>query len=72
MSSTAEDLWPLVAKLSRKERLRLARCALASVALPPDASDAERYLKIPVREGEFGSAGDDPLGWDGDGWAEFQ
>ncbi len=71
MHATAEDLWPLVAKLSRKERMRLARFALAAVALPPGTSDAERYLRIPVSKDEFASTEKDPLAWDADGWDEF-
>jgi hypothetical protein len=60
MELTADDLWPLVAKLPREERIRLARRALASVGAPdrpaPVAPDK------PVVDGA------DPLAWDAQGW----
>jgi len=34
------------------------------------AGDAERYARAPVTPGEF-SDGEDPLGWEGEGWDEF-
>jgi hypothetical protein len=72
MSMTAEDLWPLVEKLTRSERLKLARLALARVALPPGASDAQRYAACPPCADEFASEdADDPLAWEGEGWEEF-
>jgi len=69
---TADDLWPLVQKLSRRERLRLARLALTREALASDATDEERYQRLPPGEDEFVDAApdreDDPLGWDAEGW----
>ena len=44
---TAEDLWPLVQKLSRQERLRLARLALTRGAPSRDEQDVERYETLP-------------------------
>ena len=71
MSMTAEDLWPLVEKLTRAERLKLARLALARVDLPPGASDSRRYAACPPCADEFASESrDDPLAWEG-GWEEF-
>ena len=69
MSLTADDLWPLVAKLPRPERMRLAQLALAG-ALPTGARDASAYDEVPVRADEFGASDDDPLAWDAEGWDE--
>jgi hypothetical protein len=66
----AEDLWPVVAKMPRHERVRLARMALVKGNLSPEASDAERYSAVPVEEDEFDSADDDMMAWEGDGWEE--
>ena len=64
MSLTAEDLWPLVQKMSREEQLRLARRALASVGY-----DATAYARRPVRDEELSGGDDeDPLAWEGEGW----
>jgi hypothetical protein len=57
----AEDLWPLVQKLSRAERIRLATLALAA-----DSDDAA-YRANPPSTGEFSSE-EDSLAWDADGW----
>jgi hypothetical protein len=66
MDITADDLWPLVAKLPRAERLRLARLALARTTGP--ASDADAYARVPVARDEFLDEAEDPLNWDADGW----
>ncbi|MBI5490135.1 MAG: hypothetical protein HY907_00390 [Deltaproteobacteria bacterium] len=72
MAMTAEDLWPLVEKLPRAERLKLARLALARVALPPAATDAQRYAACPPCPDEFATEPDeDPLEWEADGWEKF-
>jgi len=72
MALTAEDLWPLVEKLPRGERVRLARFALSRVELPPGATDAQRYVAWPPRPDEFHSdTAGDPLAWEGDDWEEF-
>ena len=59
---TADDLLPLIAKLSSEERHRLLRLAFRQ-----GATDAEAYTAQPVTSDEFGSD-DDPLAWDRDGW----
>jgi hypothetical protein len=66
MELTADDLWPLVAKLPREEQVRLARRALAREA--GAAEEGETYRQAPVREDEFADENDDPLAWDADGW----
>lgn len=71
MVVSADDLWPLVQKLSREERVRLARMTLASTALAGDDTDAERYRAAPTRNGEFDEQEADPLGWDAEGWDEW-
>ncbi|MBL8113676.1 MAG: hypothetical protein JNK60_12380 [Acidobacteria bacterium] len=71
MDVTAEDLLPLVAKLSPEERARLSRMALLLGSPSRDAADALRYQTEPVRAGEFESI-EDPLAWDADGWDGFE
>ena len=66
MELTADDLWPLVAKLPREEQVRLARRALAREACA--AEEAETYRQLPVSQEEFGDETDDPLAWDAEGW----
>ena len=62
---TAEDLWPLVSKLSPEERMRLIRLALARGA----SSDAEIYRRTPPGTDEFSEhVEQDPLAWDAEGW----
>lgn len=60
MEVTADDLLPLVAKLSPEERSRLLRLALA-------AGDAAAYEAVPSGPEEFTDV-DDPLAWDAEGW----
>ncbi len=71
MDITAQDLFPLVLKLSRQERVRLARMAFSSAARDANA-DADAYLAQPVKPDEFGQADGDPLAWDAEGWEEFK
>ncbi len=60
---TAEDLFPLVDRLSPRERLRLLRL----ISLRSPAADRDAYLALPPRHDEF-SSDTDPLAWDADGW----
>jgi hypothetical protein len=66
MELTADDLWPLVAKLPREEQVRLARRALAREA--GAAEEAETYRQLPVGPDEFANETDDPLAWEAEGW----
>jgi hypothetical protein len=66
MELTADDLWPLVAKLPRAEQLRLARRALAREA--GAAEEAGTYRQLPVSQDEFSDEDDDLLAWDAGGW----
>jgi hypothetical protein len=59
---TADDLLPLIAKLSNEERHRLLR-----LAFPQGSTDADAYATQPVTPDEFGSD-DDPLAWEAEGW----
>ncbi len=61
---TADDILPLIAKLSDKERGRLLRLVLRR-----GNSDAEGYAARPVRADEF-SSDEDPLSWDAEGWED--
>jgi hypothetical protein len=63
---TAQDLWPLVTKLSHDEQVRLAKLALAAAARTP-AADAEQYRTSPAAVDEFSSA-DEALAWEAEGW----
>jgi hypothetical protein len=63
---TADDLWPLVSKLSPQEQVRLAKLALRAAALG-SADDAAAYAAAPVKPDEF-SSDDDPLAWEAEGW----
>lgn len=62
---TADDVLPLIAKLSPAERIRLFRLAKTV------ASDAEAYRASPPGKLEFG-ADDDSLSWDADGWENVE
>jgi hypothetical protein len=55
---TADDILPLVASLTPRERVRLLRL----IALPQD-SDATVYQSLPPSRDEF-SADEEPLAWD--------
>ncbi len=61
---TADDILPLIAKLSDKERGRLLRLVIRR-----DGSDAAAYLAQKVRDDEF-SSDDDLLSWDAEGWED--
>ena len=66
---TAEDLWPLVQKLSHDQQVRLAKLALKAAA-QSGGSDAESYRASPPGREEFSSE-EDPLAWEAEGWDEF-
>jgi hypothetical protein len=63
---TAQDLWPLVTKLSHDEQVRLAKLALAAAGRAPSA-DMLQYTASPPGAEEF-SITEDALAWDSDGW----
>lgn len=65
---TADDLWPIVKKLSREERLRLANLVLQT-SRSGGPEDRARYRNQPPSSGEFGSD-EDPLAWESDGWED--
>jgi hypothetical protein len=65
---TARDLWPLIQRLPREERLRLAKLALRSAAEEGGAEAA--YAQAPAGTDEF-SSDEETLAWDADGWEEF-
>jgi hypothetical protein len=65
---TARELWPLIQRLPREERLRLAKLALRSAAEEGSAEAA--YAEAPVGTDEF-SSDEESLAWDADGWEEF-
>jgi hypothetical protein len=60
---TAEELLPLVDRLSPKERARLLKLMAASAA----ASGAAAYSTVPPSVDEFGIE-DEPLAWESNGW----
>ena len=62
---SADDILPLVAALTPKERVRLLRM-IAS----PQGADADIYRSMPPSRDEF-SADEAPLAWDAEGWEEF-
>lgn len=62
----AEDLLPLIAKLPRDQRVRLAKLALSAAG----TGDAAVYAAVPVAADELASD-EDSLGWDAEGWDEF-
>ena len=61
---TADDLLPLVARLSPQERVRLFRLLKSS------GTDAAAYIAAPPHRDEF-STDQDPLEWDAEGWESF-
>ena len=69
MPLTAQDIWPLVEKLSPAERVRLVAMASA-MDTSESATDASRYSAAPARPGEF-DADTSGLGWEAEGWDEF-
>ena len=58
----ADDLIPLIAKLSLRERRRLLR-----LALNQGLDDGQAYASLPPRDAEFLSD-DDLLSWEAEGW----
>ncbi len=63
----AEDLLPLIAKLPREQRVRLARLVLAAAS---SGDDRAAYAAHPVAPGELADD-DDAIAWEGDGWDEL-
>ncbi len=66
---TAEDLWPLVQKLTHDEQVRLAKLALRAAARSGEP-DAATYRANPPGRDEFSSE-EEPLAWEAEGWDEF-
>lgn len=64
----ARQLWSLIRRLPREERLRLAKMALRSAA--EEGDDDAAYADAPVGPEEFSSE-DESLAWDAEGWEEF-
>ena len=62
---TADDIIPLIAALTRKERERLLRLIAA-----PEGSDASTYRSEVPPNDEF-STDDESLAWDAEGWEDF-
>lgn len=69
MHVTVEDLLPLVAKLTREERVRLSQLALQVTAEEEKTAVVEAYRASPVLDQEFGDS-EDPLSWDAEGWED--
>ncbi|WP_375766744.1 hypothetical protein NR798_34370 [Archangium gephyra] len=67
---TAQDLWPLVQKLSRDEQVSLAKLALRAAAQSGSSSDAESYRAASPSVDEFSSQ-ELQLAWEAEGWEEF-
>lgn len=65
-SVKADDVFPLVAGLNARERVRLLRL----ITRQQDADDAAVYRALPPGRDEFGSD-EEPLAWEADGWDEF-
>ena len=64
---TAQDLWPLVLKLTHDERVKLVQLALRAATA---ADDAAAYQATPPAPDEFSPA-DEPMAWEAEGWEEF-
>jgi hypothetical protein len=62
---TVEELLPLVAGLTPRDRARLLRMIAAS----PEVSAAAAYKVMPPSADEF-SSDEDPLAWEANGWEE--
>jgi hypothetical protein len=63
---TVEDILPLVAGLTPRERVRLLRLIAAS----PGVSAAMAYAAVPPGGDEF-STDQEPLEWEAEGWEEL-
>jgi hypothetical protein len=62
---TADDLLPLIAKLSSAERRKLFGL------IQKVGNDVEAYRAVPLARGEF-SSDEDTLAWDADGWEDVR
>jgi len=62
---TADDILPLVACLTPRERSRLLRL----ISVPPEADDGDNYRALPPLREEF-SSDEEPLSWDAEGWED--
>ncbi|MHB8800275.1 MAG: hypothetical protein ACYDBY_17645 [Thermoanaerobaculia bacterium] len=71
MHVTVEDLLPLVAKLTRDERIRLAQLALQFTGSEEREASAAAYRKSSALAHEFADL-EDPLSWDADGWEDAE
>jgi hypothetical protein len=71
MPVTVEDLLPLVAKLTRDERIRLAQLALKASALEEREGPAEVYRIAQVQGHEVADR-EDPLSWESGGWESIE
>jgi hypothetical protein len=65
---TADDLLPLVQKLSHDEQVRLAKLALRAAA--SSADEASVYRATPPPADEF-SSDEEALAWEAEDWKEF-
>jgi hypothetical protein len=63
---TADDILPLVASLTARERARLVRLIALS-----QGADAPVYGYAPPSRDEF-SADEEPLAWDAGGWEDVR
>jgi len=63
--TSAEEILPLVAALSPRERIRLIRL----LAQQPKGGEAVLYAAAPLHPNEF-SSDEDSLDWDAEGWEE--
>ena len=62
---TAEDIIPLVASLTERERVRLLRLIGS-----PHSNDSFAYAAMPPQREEF-TTDDEPLCWEAEGWEQF-
>jgi hypothetical protein len=62
---TADDLLPLLVRLSPRERMRLLRLVEQA------SSDAGVYAAAPPKADEFSTDDEDLLAWEGEGWESF-
>jgi hypothetical protein len=62
----ADDILPLIAKLSPEERRRLFYLVLGQ-----NRTDAQAYDAQPPRDDEF-TSNEEHLSWEGEGWENIQ
>lgn len=62
---SADDILPLVARLTPQERRRLVRL----ISAQPGTDDSDGYRGQPPAPLEF-SQHDEPLAWDAEGWED--